>query len=143
MFLKIIETQDLRNVIKEKCGELIADEELASELYLKLSGIEDDPRFREPKKIPKWADQVIEDFEHEVDKAYGEGWDFVDLFTEDGARILMLLKLLQEWGPACEHAEHDGRGCLGYSGCWQDDEPIETCKRCGKYTGNAEEKEVL
>ena len=38
--------------------------------------------------------------------------------------------------PDCEHAEHDGIGCLGYSGCKQDDEPIEPCKRCEKYTGN-------
>ena len=40
--------------------------------------------------------------------------------------------------PDCEHAEHDGTGCLGYCYCgWpQDDEPIEECKRCGKYTGN-------
>ena len=38
--------------------------------------------------------------------------------------------------PDCEHAEHDGTGCLGYCGCTQDDEPIEACKRCEKYTGN-------
>ena len=40
--------------------------------------------------------------------------------------------------PDCEHAEHDGTGCLGYCYCgWpQDDEPIEECKRCEKYTGN-------
>ena len=38
--------------------------------------------------------------------------------------------------PDCEHAEHDGVGCLGYCGCTQDDEPIEVCKGCEKYTGN-------
>ena len=38
--------------------------------------------------------------------------------------------------PDCEHAEHDGIGCLGYAGCAQDDEPIEACKECEKYTGN-------
>ena len=37
--------------------------------------------------------------------------------------------------PDCEHAEHDGCGCLGYSGS-HDDEPIEECKNCEKYTGN-------
>lgn len=41
--------------------------------------------------------------------------------------------------PDCEHAEHDGLGCLGYCGCKQDDEPIESCKRCKKYTGNIAE----
>jgi len=41
--------------------------------------------------------------------------------------------------PDCEHAEHDGIGCLGYCGCTQDDEPIEACKRCEKYTGNVYE----
>ena len=41
--------------------------------------------------------------------------------------------------PDCEHAEHDGTGCLGYCGCTQDDEPIESCKRCEKYTGNISE----
>lgn len=41
--------------------------------------------------------------------------------------------------PDCEHAEHDGTGCLGYCGCTQDDEPIESCKRCEKYTGNVSE----
>lgn len=38
--------------------------------------------------------------------------------------------------PDCEHAEHDGIGCLGYAGSARDDEPIESCKRCKKYTGN-------
>lgn len=38
--------------------------------------------------------------------------------------------------PDCEHANHDGAGCLGYCGCEQDDEPIEACKQCEKYTGN-------
>lgn len=38
--------------------------------------------------------------------------------------------------PDCEHANHDGAGCLGYCGCEQDDEPIDACKQCEKYTGN-------
>ena len=35
----------------------------------------------------------------------------------------------------CEAAETDGGGCLGYSPL-NDDEPIERCKYCEKYTGN-------
>lgn len=42
--------------------------------------------------------------------------------------------------PDCEHAEHDGIGCLGYAGCTQDDEPIDICKVCRKYTGNRYEE---
>ena len=38
--------------------------------------------------------------------------------------------------PDCEHANRDGAGCLGYCGCEQDDEPIDACKQCEKYTGN-------
>lgn len=49
----------------------------------------------------------------------------------------MAIELLKKHRkPDCEHAEHDGIGCLGYSGCAQDDEPIEVCKECEKYTGN-------
>ena len=52
----------------------------------------------------------------------------------------MAIGLLREHGkPDCVHAEHDGIGCLGYCGCTQDDEPIESCKRCEKYTGNVYE----
>jgi len=42
--------------------------------------------------------------------------------------------------PDCEHAEHDGIGCLGYARCTQDDEPIEACKNCCTYTGNRYEE---
>ena len=46
------------------------------------------------------------------------------------------LELLKDRNhPDCEHAEHDGAGCLGYSGS-HDDEPIDACKNCKKYTGN-------
>ena len=46
-------------------------------------------------------------------------------------------KLLKEQDkPDCEHANHDGAGCLGYSSSWQDDEPIDACKECKEYTGN-------
>lgn len=45
--------------------------------------------------------------------------------------------LLKQTGyPDCEHAEFDGTGCLGYSGCMEDDEPIDACKNCSAYTGN-------
>ena len=57
----------------------------------------------------------------------------VTLLKEQEAEIEHLKR------PDCEHAEHDGIGCLGYCGCAQDDEPIESCKRCEKYTGNVYE----
>lgn len=47
-----------------------------------------------------------------------------------------LALLREQEKPDCEHAEHDGVGCLGYAGCTQDDEPIDVCKTCRKYTGN-------
>ena len=59
-----------------------------------------------------------------------EGWMKVH-------RAIKYLKETQK--PDCEHAEYDGVGCLGYCGCTQDDEPIEACKRCEKYTGNISE----
>lgn len=37
-------------------------------------------------------DKVIKEFEKAVRKASSEGWDFVDLLTEDGFAILDLLK---------------------------------------------------
>ena len=37
-------------------------------------------------------EKIISDFEHEVFKANSEGWDFVDLTTEDAKKILELLK---------------------------------------------------
>jgi len=59
--------------------------------------------------------------------------DALALLKEQEAEIEHLKR------PGCEYAEHDGTGCLGYSGCTQDDEPIESCKRCEKYTGNVYE----
>ena len=53
---------------------------------------------------------------------------------------LELLKKFESRKPDCEHAEHDGAGCLGYAGCSQDDEPIEACKECDAYTGNRTER---
>ena len=60
--------------------------------------------------------------------------DAISLLKEQEAEIEHLKR------PDCEHAEHDGIGCLGYCGCTQDDEPIESCKRCEKYTGNVYEE---
>ena len=57
----------------------------------------------------------------------------VNLLKEQEAEIERLKR------PDCEHAEHDRTGYLGYCGCTQDDEPIEACKRCEKYTGNISE----
>jgi len=63
-----------------------------------------------------------------------EGLVSINECTSDLA--LDALELLKERShPDCEHAEHDGAGCLGYSGC-HDDEPIDACKNCKKYTGN-------
>lgn len=59
--------------------------------------------------------------------------DALELLKEQEAEIERLKR------PDCEHAEHDGTGCLGYCGCTQDDEPIDSCKRCEKYTGNISE----
>ena len=56
--------------------------------------------------------------------------DALSLLKEQEAEIERLKR------PDCEHANHDGAGCLGYCGCEQDDEPIDACKQCEKYTGN-------
>ena len=39
----------------------------------------------------------------------------------------------------CNTANRDAAGCLGYCYSDNDDEPIDVCKRCEQYTGNAEE----
>lgn len=56
--------------------------------------------------------------------------DALTLLKEQEAEIK------QQKRPDCEHANHDGAGCIGYCGCEQDDEPIDACKQCEKYTGN-------
>ena len=40
----------------------------------------------------------------------------------------------------CETAEWDASGCLGYS-YENDDEPVEICKHCAKYSGYEEEQQ--
>lgn len=37
-------------------------------------------------------EKTIKDFEYQVMKSHGEGWDYVDVTTEDGFNILKLLK---------------------------------------------------
>lgn len=49
MILKI-EIRDLRKILKEKCEEIISDEQLADVLYRKMCEIEDDERFIEIKE---------------------------------------------------------------------------------------------
>jgi len=60
----------------------------------------------------------------------------IDPFLAD---VIAYLEEQEPIKPDCEHAEYDGVSCLGYCGCTQDDEPIESCKRCEKYTGNISE----
>ena len=43
--------------------------------------------------------------------------------------------------PPCHEAEHDGIGCLGFGKGTHDDEPIDVCMKCSKYTGNITEKD--
>ena len=48
------------------------------------------------------SEKIISDFEHEVSKAHGEGWDYVDLSTEDAKEILELLKEQEAVKPIVE-----------------------------------------
>lgn len=77
------------------------------------------------------AEKIISNFEHEVNKAYGEGWDFVDLSTEDAKEILALLKTkykpreLNKILPCkcgCKRREH-------WSLC--DNPEVLRCTKCG------------
>lgn len=42
--------------------------------------------------------------------------------------------------PPCHEAEHDAIGCLGFGKGKYDDEPIDVCMNCSKYTGNISEE---
>lgn len=59
-------------------------------------------------------------------------------FSEDWKQALRdaIALLREQEKPDCEHAEYDGVGCLGYAKSPWDDEPIDVCKICRKYTGN-------
>lgn len=95
-------------------------------------------------KIPSKREDAITKFLGEVIDAEAKDRrrieEIVSTMTEKEKinAIQFILGTLYE--PDCEYAEHDGIGCLGYCGCAQDDEPIESCKRCEKYTGNVYEE---
>ena len=81
---------------------------------------------------------IIKSCENWVNNHKGENFlltyssvvELLNVLKEQEAKIERLKR------PDCEHANHDGAGCLGYCECEQDDEPIEACKQCEKYTGN-------
>lgn len=51
-------------------------------------------------------EKVVTEFEKAVRKAHSEGWDFVDLTTEDGFTILALLKEYEPVSPECKQQEN-------------------------------------
>lgn len=65
----LVNLQDLRNMIREKCDEIISDISLAYELYLRLCEIENDDRF-------EVADShgLCKDCEHYMVYADGKGY---------------------------------------------------------------------
>lgn len=50
---------------------------------------------------------------------------------------------LKSQNPNCDAANHDAGGCLGYCHSENDDEPIDACKNCNRYTGNREGGNVM
>lgn len=78
--------------------------------------------------------QWVKELRHRVNEANGEYYDVIELDFDEVDEIIDIIK--KTYKPECEHAEHDGKGCLGYGISSQDDEPIEACKNCSKYTGN-------
>lgn len=85
---------------------------------------------------------LISDFEYAVRKADAEGWDFVDLTTEDGFEILDMLKAQE---PVKPHLDYDGFDVWQCGACGtmlshhvEDDSEEEMkdyvryCKHCGK-----------
>ena len=87
-------------------------------------------------------EKVINELVEHIESALAIDSDYVDCVRTDLLQYTIALLKEQEAEierlkkPDCEHANHDGAGCLGYCGCEQDDEPIDTCKQCEKYTGN-------
>ena len=55
------------------------------------------------------------------------------------ARDALALLKAEQRKVDCNAANRDAAGCLGYGYSDNDDEPIDVCKRCEQYTGNAEE----
>ena len=81
------------------------------------------------------SEKIISDFEHEVSKAHGEGWDFVDLSTEDAKEILELLKEQEAIVPKlikmypydiyeCGNCKHRSVGSKDYK--------AKYCPECGR-----------
>ena len=74
-------------------------------------------------------EKVISYFEYAVNKAHGEGWDFVNLSTEDAKEILALLKEHEPTEPICN---------LGITRCGNCNHEIDKyegvnyCPNCGK-----------
>lgn len=91
------------------------------------------------EKVIKGLEACLD--EADCTKCYKDGPGFGYACRESLMRdALVTLKEQEARKPDCEHAEHDGVGCLGYAGCSQDDEPIEACKECDAYTGNRTER---
>ncbi len=78
--------------------------------------------------------QWVEELRHRVNEANGEYYDVIELDFDEVDEIIEIIEKIYK--PKCEHAEHDGTGCLGYGISSHDDEPINACKNCSKYTGN-------
>ena len=76
-------------------------------------------------------EKVIKDFEDAVRKAHGEGWDFVDLLTEDGFEILSLLKEQEPRVMTLEEVK-----AFGWDYCYLEEERLpgkEYRMVCGDY----------
>ena len=61
-------------------------------------------------------------------------------FTIQG--VCTVKEAKEKWNrrlPPCNEAEHDAIGCLGFGKGQYDDEPIDVCMNCPKYTGNISE----
>ena len=76
-------------------------------------------------------EKVIKEFECEVRKAHGEGWDYVDLLTEDG---FIILELLKEQEPV--EKEIEGGGASWWYVCEECNGPVDYydifCRHCGR-----------
>lgn len=75
-------------------------------------------------------EKVISNFEHEVNKAHGEGWDFVDLTIEDAKEILALLKEQEPVQVIQREAMHMLFWCCGSCGAAITDGD-KFCRICG------------
>ena len=79
-------------------------------------------------------EKILEDFEYAVRKSHREGWNYVDgLTTEDGFKILQLLKEQEAVRP---EREHSGGGTTWWNVCGNCKTAINPndkfCHECGK-----------